>query len=381
VSSHWGGPKQRAVLAILLLRVGEVVSRERLIDELWSERAPASAINTVRVYVSNLRKVLGDGVLITRGGGYAMARDRVQVDADRFRALVAEGRRLLADGDPAGAGRSLRDALGIWRGPPLADFAYEPFAQAEIGRLEEERLAAWEERVDADLALGEGARLVAELEAVVREHPLRERLRGKLILALYRSDRQTDALTAYRDFSVRLREELGLEPGRALKELERSILQHDASIDAVPRAPAARVGSLPVAATAFLGRARELAEATALLWRTQTRLMTLTGAGGSGKTRLALRVAETAAGDYRDGVWFVAFADIADPDLIAATICHALGLADQPSVTPTRRLQEWLRDRSLLLVLDNLEQLADGTPVLGELLASCPGLTFSTSPR
>ena len=194
-----GGFKQRAVLAILLVHANEVVSTERLIDELWGERPPGSAAKTVQVYVSNLRKALGDGVVVTRGRGYLLRTEQGEVDADRFRALLSEGRGRLSAGDPRRAGAVLREALGLWRGPPLAEFACESFAKGEIARLEEARLAALEDRIEADLALGEHAVLVGELQALAREHPLRERLCGQLMLALYRAGRQSDALAVYRN--------------------------------------------------------------------------------------------------------------------------------------------------------------------------------------
>ena len=222
---------QRALLAVLLLHRGEPVSSDRLIDELWGEQPPASAVKIVQGYVSNLRRVLGEGLLVTRGRGYLLQVGPGQSDLDRFESLVADGRRALADGDAQGAAARLREALGVWRGPPLADFAYRPFAQSEIARLEESRLAALEDRIDADLALGEHGRLVGELEALVREHPLRERLRGQLMLALYRSGRQADALAAYRDARRQLVGELGLEPGRDLQELQRAILAHDPTLE------------------------------------------------------------------------------------------------------------------------------------------------------
>ena len=193
-----GGPKQRALLAILLLRRGESVSSDRLIDQLWGERPPATAAKTVQGYVSHLRKALGDDVLLTRGGGYLLVAAPGQVDVDRFEAMAADARRALADGDASRASELLETALGLWRGEPLADLAYEPFAQGEIARLEEARLAALEDRFEADLMLGHDREVVGELEALVTLHPHRERLLGQLMVALYRCGRQTDALAAYR---------------------------------------------------------------------------------------------------------------------------------------------------------------------------------------
>lgn len=226
-----GAGKQRALLAVLLLRAGEVVSTDHLIDALWGERAPASALNSIHIYVSHLRKAVGNGRLQTRGHGYLLALEPEQLDLGRFERLLGEGRELLAGGEAERAADTLRAALALWRGPPLSDFASEPFAQDEIARLEELRLAALEERIEADLALGRHAELVPELEPLVREQPLRERLRAQLMLALYRSGRQTEALDAYRQARRLLAEELGLEPGRRLQELEGAILRQDARLD------------------------------------------------------------------------------------------------------------------------------------------------------
>ncbi len=266
-----GGPKLRALLAVLVLHRGEVLSTDRLIDALWGERASESAAKTVQVYVSNLRKALGDGVVVTRGGGYALVTDRCEVDVERFEALVAEGRRALGSGDGRAAGERLREALALSRGPPLADFAYDGFAQAAIARLQEERLEALEDRIDADLAIGEQAGLVGELEGLVAEHPLRERLQGQLMLALYRCGRQADALERYRKARGSLVAELGLEPGRALQELERAILAQDPALDAPssrqrkrPARARARGGALIVAGGALLLAAAIAAGAVAL---------------------------------------------------------------------------------------------------------------------
>ena len=170
-----GGTRQRAVLAILLLHRGEVVSMDRLIDELWGERPPDTATKTVQVYVSRLRKELGQDLVLTRGGGYVLELDPAQLDAERFDRLAGEGRDALERGEAASASELLRHALDLWRGPPLADLAYEPFAQSHIARLEELRLVALEQRIEADLSLGRHAALIPELETLVREHPARER--------------------------------------------------------------------------------------------------------------------------------------------------------------------------------------------------------------
>ena len=174
-----GGVKQRAVLAILILHRGEIVSGERLVDELWGERPPATAAKTLQGYVSRLRKALGDDLVQTRGRGYVLTVPADQLDVDRFEQLASSGRAALSAGDAATAAERLHGALAVWHGAPLADFTYEPFAQAEIARLEEARLATLEDRIEADLELGRHAQLVAELESLVREHPLRERMRGQ----------------------------------------------------------------------------------------------------------------------------------------------------------------------------------------------------------
>jgi len=245
-----GGPRPRALLALLLLHPNEVVPADRLIDELWGEDSPEHAATALRVNVARLRKAVPQDVLATRSPGYVIRVEPDALDLQRFERMADEGRSLLARGLAADASKRLRDALSLWRGPALADFGYESFAQAAIARLEEIKLAAIELRIDADLALGRHDELVGELEALVAEHPLRERLRRSLMIALYRSGRQAEALDAYRDARRVLVDELGIEPSAALHELERAILRQDPALDIAAQAPA---------------RAREVAERSILV--------------------------------------------------------------------------------------------------------------------
>ena len=220
----------RALFAALLLRRGEVVSTDALIDALWGERPPSTASKAVQGYVSHLRRALGDGVLITQSPGYVLRIDVGSIDAERFEQLAAEGRRGLEDADPGEALAKLDAALALWRGQALADFAFDDFAQSELQRLTERRLETQEDRIDALLGLGRHGGLVAELEALVAAHPARERLRAQLMLALYRSGRQADALDVFRD-GRRRAAELGLDPAPDLVRLEKAILNHDPSLE------------------------------------------------------------------------------------------------------------------------------------------------------
>ena len=286
-----GTPQQRALLALLALNANEVVSRDRIIDELWGADPPASAPKLVQTYVSRLRKALeaeptrGGEVLVTQAPGYRLRVGPDQLDFRNFERLAEEARVAVSGGRPGEAAEQFREALALWRGPALADFTFEHFAEAEIGRLEELRLSVLEDRIQADLALGRGD-LAGELEALIARHPLRERLRELLMLALYRSGRQSEALDVYRETRRKLVEEVGIEPGPALRRLERAILAQDPALDRHPVEEAASERSR----VAFVGRERELGELAGALDNALAgdgRLVMLVGEPGIGKSRLA----------------------------------------------------------------------------------------------
>lgn len=374
-----GGGRQRALLAVLLLHRNEVVPVDWLIDALWGERPARTAANLVHVYVSRLRKALPaperDRV-VTSSGGYLLRVDADELDLDRFERLAEQGRRALLNGEPQRASALLAEALALWHGPALSDFTFQAFAQREIARLEELRLAAMEERIEAELACGRHALLVAELEALVDEHPYRERLRGQLLLALYRSGRQAEALERYRQTRAAFVEELGIDPGPELQQLEHAILAHDPTL-AVP-APVAtadgekRTSNLPVPPTALVGRDRELHEVVTLL-RGGCRLLTLTGPGGTGKTRLALEAAAELQEEFHDGVWWVSLARVREPGHVAAAIAETLGTGEE--------LERSLARRQALLLLDNFEHVLEAATTVSSLLAAAPRLVVLATSR
>jgi predicted ATPase/DNA-binding SARP family transcriptional activator len=378
-----GPPKQRALLARLLLEGGRTVSIERLLEDLWGEDLPHSAVKMVQIYVSGLRKVVGTGRLLTERPGYRLVLSTDDgLDLQRFEELAAAGRAALVHGDPSSAAARLQEALALWRGAALGEFTAEPFARAEGGRLEELRLAAQEDRIEAELALGRAPSVVGDLEALIARHPLRERLREQLMLALYRAGRPGDALAAYHGFRRTLDEELGLDPSPRLRQLEQAILTHDPGLDAsVPaRAPAPAVTEVPP------GRARELQALSAALEGARTgsrRLVLVCGEPGIGKSTLVEALLSAAPGvllirghcveQQGPGEAYLPLLDglggLADDAEVAAAIAArapswlphiprlAAGAADDGARGATR-------ERMLRELVETLEALAAARPVI-----------------
>ncbi|WP_405982845.1 AfsR/SARP family transcriptional regulator [Streptomyces sp. NBC_00158] len=430
-------PKVRALLADLLVHHGQPVSPDRLVDDLWGEAVPGNAANTLQTKVSQLRRALelaepgGRGLVVRRPAGYLLHVPEDAVDSARFTAMTEHARRT---GGPRDRAALLTDALALWRGPAFAEFRDEDFARAAAARLDEQRLSTLEELSGIRLALGEHRLLAAELGEAVRRHPLREALRGVYMRALYRSGRQADALESYRELTEHLAGELGLDPGPELVELHRAILRQDPVLAAAPTpalpAPAlpapARAASapaappaphtdvprtdLPGALTPLIGRQQDVGRVRGLI--ASGRLVTLTGPGGVGKTRIALETAATAAESFPDGVRLVELA-AERPDAAPATagttattgpgasartaeaVAEALGLrehpvgantaadAEEPSPRHTAdRIVRALGDRRVLLVLDNCEHLVQPVAELVEhLLRLCPGLSVLATSR
>jgi predicted ATPase/DNA-binding SARP family transcriptional activator len=374
------GPKLRGLLAVLALQPGRVVPADQLIEALWGEDPPTEVRNGLQGLVSKLRRTLGSPDLVTmRGAGYALELPASAIDVHRFEALVLGGRAAAVDGDLTRAAGLLAEAESLWRGDPLAEFTYEDFAAGAILRLSELRLEVFEERLDIELQLGCHQAAVAELDELVAAHPLRERLRGLLMLALYRSGRQVDALRVFQEGRRLLNDELGLEPGRELRELEAAILAQDRSLDAPIDArsdASVSVGaySIPEALAPLVGRDAELRELTRLT--VVHRFVTLVGPGGVGKTRLALEVARAESAALRFGGCLVELAPVGDAGGVRAAIASALALPDPG------RLAEMIGDREMLLVLDNCEHvIATAAEVAEDLLRRCPALRLLATSR
>ena len=383
-----GAPKQRALLAMLALQVGRPVSVDRLLAGLWGEHPPSSAPKMVQQYVSELRRLLdGDGAgILTRGRGYELRLAEGVVDVVCFERLL--------DADRP------REGLALWRGDALADVADEPFAAAEIRRLDALYLRAHEQAVDAELRVGRHHEVIDELETLIAEHPLREPLHGQLMLALYRSGRQADALDAYTRARAALVDQLGIEPTPALRELHTAVLRQDHALDASPSDPQAstplpfhrgdprerlqvvpRRVPPPVPPTPTVGRERQLDRLQALLTDPATRLLTVVGPAGVGKTRVALELGRTYAAARPGGVAFVSLATVAASEDVAPAITQALGLPLTPAMTPQEALTLQLSSQRLLLILDNFEHVLEAAPLVADLLAAAPKVTVLATSR
>ncbi|MEU4424295.1 BTAD domain-containing putative transcriptional regulator [Actinoplanes sp. NPDC024001] len=385
-----GGPGPRAVLCRLVVSAGLMVTDDELIDAVWPSDPPPSAKVTLQGHIATLRRALEPEraarrprVLLRGGTGYTLTLDPDAVDAFRFTTSSELGRAELAAARPAEAARAFGQALALWRGRAYADCAGRAFADGESMRLEQLRVDAEEGRLEAELALGDHVSVAARLGVFTKEHPLREHAWTLLATALYRAGRIGDALAALRSARDVLAEELGTDPGPELEALQNAILCQDPRLLAVPEraeiaaapAPEVRTGNLPAALSTLTGRGRELEQLTALI--DEHRLVTLTGTGGIGKTRLAVETARRHGGG--DGPWLVELAGLHDPTLIADTIAGALSIAanGNPAV-----LLDALRRRTTLIVLDNCEQIVDGVAeFVTTLLRTCPNVRVLATSR
>ena len=395
------GPRLRALLIRLAMEPDRVVLAGQLIDAVWDSDPPAAATGALQSLVSRLRRLLPD-VVESHAIGYRMAIDPEAVDSVQFERLALAGRDELR-GDPQRARELLREALALWRGPALADVATARFAGAAVARLEELRLGAIEDRIEAELATGSGQRLVAELDELVTANPLRERLSGLLVRALARGGRQADALGAYERLRSRLADELGIDPSEELQAIHLRVLRGEAgpppaaatgagTARHLPEPPAAEEPrtNLRAQITSFVGRDDDIARITGVLGG--SRLVTLTGPGGSGKTRLATEAAAIMLDRMPDGVWLAELGPVVDPvDLPQAVLslfgARELGLLARqgrgPSPVPPReRIEQAIGDKRLLLVMDNCEHLvAPAAALIDALLAHCPELRVLATSR
>ncbi len=382
---------RRSLVALFLMAGGAPLSRDRLIDELWGEQPPASAVSALHVHLSKLRDLLGD-LIVREAAGYSLRAGMLELDCRRFDALVDEAR-----ADPGRARRLLGEALALYRGDPLCDVACEGSVAQWRRALEEKRLQALILRIEADLAAGAAGELVAELELLATEHPFEERVWGQLMLALYRSGRQAEALDAFARARRGFASELGLEPGEQLVRLHARMLEHDGSLllaTPAAQAPTGRragdrpgtateptASSLPGAATELIGREPELAVLQGLLADPHVRVVTLVGTGGVGKTRLCVELGRRLEADYRDGAVFVRLERLTDPALVAAEIAVALGHRDGTDGPGADGLERYLRDRQLLLVVDNFEHLLPAAVLVSELIELAPRIQVLVTSR
>ena len=396
-----GGQRPRALFALLALMGGRVVTNDRLIDELWGEDPPARARDSLQMHVSRLRKALTEAAvdasaLVSQAGGYRLDVQPGGRDVDRWQETLGRARRAREAGELAAARAGIEEALRLWRGEPLGGVAANQVLAAERARLEEERLGAIIEGIELDLELGRHGELLGQLEALVIAHPFKERLVELQMLALYRSGRQTDALAAFHAARGRFVEELGIEPAQPLHDLHEDVLKHSAELSpplgtasdatlepqAQPAAPSV-LGEhrLPVPPNRTIGREHELGVIAERLRAGSVRLLTLSGPGGVGKTRLALEAARALQADFVDGAYFLSLATLQRPEEVPAAIVNALGIVVVSGESQTQAVERFLAAKHLLLVADNFEHLLPAARFIGGLLAACPALTVLATSR
>ncbi|MEV3921739.1 ATP-binding protein [Actinomadura coerulea] len=379
------GRRLRALLVRLAVEAGRPVSAERLLDDLWAGAPPGG--NALQALVSRLRGVAGRDMVEHGPAGYRLGIDPAEIDAVAFERGVAAAR---AEQDPRARADGLRTALALWRGPALADVADSDFAYPAIARLEELRLAAVEDRVDAEVAAGLPVPPVAELEPLAAAHPLRERLRGQLMRALYAAGRQADALEVYEETRRALADRLGVDPSPELAAVHLSILRREATApppEPAPAVPRPARTNLPAQLTSFVGREEESQRVGKLL--RETRLVTLTGPGGAGKTRLAGESAAALVDELPDGVWFVPLAPVSDPGDVVHAVLSALAVPEtvrptetRVAVRPLERLTDFLATKRTVLVLDNCEHLIDAVArLVDHVVAHADGVRVLATSR
>ena len=374
-------PVERTLLAALASRVGERVGVDVLEAAVWPEQPPPTARKTLQGHIARLRRALGATAIVERSGGYLLDRDEIEVDTQRISHLLGEARHAIAHGQARDFIDVLRESRQAFRGEPYADVPEVALPAGEVQRLQELYAAVVEETIEAELVTGNGERCVGELEAFVQRHPYRERAWGQLMLALYQAGRPADALAAYGRARLVLATELGLEPGPALREMERQILAHDPQL---VQSGSVRIGlgrsNLPAPLNPIIGRQRELAAIDPLLQ--DNRLVTITGTGGIGKTTLAVEVAARTAGRYEFGPYFVDLAPLGDIGLIPGALVAALGVEVDPTDELIERVRAALADHSIVLIMDNCEHLLPGVAELvAGLLVSTPGVRVVATSR
>jgi predicted ATPase/DNA-binding SARP family transcriptional activator len=369
-----GGSKRQALLAMLALRQGRVTGVDALVDALWGEELPSAPRNALHHHIARLRAALGEDSIVGSTDGYAL--NEALVDAVRFEGLLADTRSALRGRDVPAAADAVASALALWRGPALQGLTGTAWFGAEARRLETLHVNALEEDFEVRLALGEHRELEPALRSALADNPFRERLWGQLMLALYRSGRQADALETFQEARSVLADELGLEPGPELRRLQEAILAHDPGIAAVPVVRRRR-GNLPAPATSFVGREEELREIAGLL--AEHRLVTLTGPPGVGKSRLALETARSCEEEFPDGIWFVDLARAGGTDDVVRLLAHAVDVRGSDLLS---RVGSRLREARALLLLDACERvLVEAARIVSALLADCPGVRFLATSR